>query len=200
YDGEVRVWDLKTGEAKASIRPDKGYGVSSAFLSPDGSRLVTQERTGYQAGEQPPLERVRLYDVSTGKSWPLGEGMATAVFTSDGSRAYVVLTEYTATKLGSSLKAVDKQGQELATVGTLEDKGYTSPQLSADGKRLAVTTGGKGFDEAGTVEVFDTKTNKVVASFDTAGKYPFLNLAFSPDGVLLAATDYKGGVTVWDVT
>src|SRR5207245_2855527 len=85
------------------------------------------------------LDRVRLIDVSSGRSWPLGQGNAMAVFTSDGARAYVTLLEYTLTKLASTLKAFDNQGKEVATLGTLKDRGYSSPQLSVDGKRLAVS-------------------------------------------------------------
>src|SRR5262249_31414283 len=112
FAGEVRVWDLKTCEPKPAIRPEKGYGVITAYVSPDGGRMVTVERTGYLTGEQPTPFKARLYDLTTNKSWPLGDGYAMAAFSPDGSQIYVSLTDQVGSKPTSALKAFDRQGKE----------------------------------------------------------------------------------------
>jgi WD40 repeat protein len=47
--------------------------------------------------------------------------------------------------------------------------------------------------------VFDLATAKEITTFQSGGDYPFMMPAFSPDGRLLAASDYNDQVTIWDI-
>ncbi|MCW5558331.1 MAG: hypothetical protein KIT22_10930 [Verrucomicrobiae bacterium] len=78
--------------------------------------------------------------------------------------------------------------------------------LSADGRRLAATTGqylpgGWKYEPAPeaepSVKVFDTASGQLVASFHHVP--PVLSCAFSPDGLHLAAANMMGEVRVWDL-
>jgi len=78
--------------------------------------------------------------------------------------------------------------------------------LSADGQRLAATTGqylpgGWKYEPAPeaepSVKVFDTATGELVAAFSHVP--PVLSCAFSPDGLHLAAANMMGEVRVWDL-
>ena len=78
--------------------------------------------------------------------------------------------------------------------------------LSADGRRLATTTGqylpgGWKYEPAAeteaSVKVFDTANGELVASF--AHTPPVLSCAFTNDGKYLAAANMMGEVRVWEI-
>jgi WD40 repeat protein len=197
YEGKVLVWDLATGKSLPDIRPRPGRGVIAAYVSPDGKRVITVERAGYVAGSDPPADLVRMYDTAGGRSWDLGEGYGMATFSADGSRVY--LSRMPNRTASGVLLVLDKEGKELATLARLKDNGLTWPVLSPDGKRLVVEASKRRINEPGTLKVFDLPSGKEIASFPSGGDFPFMVPAFSPDGRLVAASDYNGQVTIWDV-
>jgi WD40 repeat protein len=199
YNGEVLVWDLRTGKPKASLKPSKGRGVMSASVSPDGKRLITAERLGYATGEEPPPDVTRMYDLSGDRSWDLGEGYVSAAFSADSKLVYLAQTVYQGKK-SSTLKVIDVEGKAVATLGEMKGEvNFYGPQLSPDGKRLVVTVSKGRINEPGAVRVYDLSTKKVAAEFTTGGDFPFLSPRFSPDGKRLVAGDYKGRLSVYDV-
>jgi WD40 repeat protein len=198
FDGKVLAWDLATGKPRPGVEPRKGLGVAAAYLSPGGKRLVAVERGGYTIGSDPPADLVRLYDTATGKSWPLGEGYGQAVFSADGRRIYLARSRYRGNR-GGTLAVFDARGKELATLLEVKGLGLSWPVLSSSGNALVVELSKGRINEPATLKVFDLKTNKEIASFASGGAFPFTKPAFSPDGALLAAGDYDGQVTIWDV-
>jgi WD40 repeat protein len=200
YDGHVLVWDLATGQAKQPIKAEKGRDMITAYLSPDGARLITVERGGYFAGGELPPDLVRLIDPSTGKASKLGDGYAMPSFSADGKRLYVSLTDYTGGAEASALKVFDRDGRQLATLGEVKGLAFSRPVLSPDGKHMAVQVSKGRINQPGTLRLYDLITGKVVAKFPSGGDFPFLGWpAFSPDGKLLAAVDYDESLRVWDV-
>lgn len=78
--------------------------------------------------------------------------------------------------------------------------------LSPDGKRVASVTGqflagGEKYEpapsETPTVKVFDAVSGELVRAFDAAP--PVQSVAFSPDGLHLAAANLMGEVRIWEV-
>jgi DNA-binding beta-propeller fold protein YncE len=198
YKGHLLRWDPTTGQALATFPVSPGRGPLRAEVSPDGTRLVTVERAGYRSGEEGPPDETRLYDTATGKSSKLGDGYGMVAFSADSQRFYLSLDPNRPRKAGT-LTVHDRDGKRLATLGELQGEAYSSPTLSADGKRLVVTSGKGRINEPGAVRVFDLTAGKEIAHFPSGGDYPFMQPALSPDGRLAAASDYDGKVTVWDV-
>jgi WD40 repeat protein len=197
YNGEILAWDLTTTKARESIKPAKGRGVEKAYLSPDGGRLVTVERAGYQPGEQEQPELVRLIDPKTGRAWKLMEGYGHVAFSADGKRIY--LTHRLGDKKPDALEVFDREGKKLATIDTLKGRHFAWPTASADGKHLAVLAARGGIREPASIRLYDLATNALAAEFPSGGRYSMMIPRFSPDGRVLACGDYGGGVQVWDV-
>ena len=193
YDGKVLVWDLATGKPKPPLKAQPGYGVLSAKLSPDGTRLISTERTG----DTSRADVVRMTDTATGRSWKLAEGYGMAAFSPDSKRAYVSVTD--SRKNESSLLVFDREGKEQTPLVKLGKEGRFAPTLSPDGKLLAANVSKGRTNLPGTLKVFDLETGKSVAEFASGGDYPFLRPRFSPDGSMMAAGDSRDKVRVFDV-
>jgi hypothetical protein len=198
YDGRVLVWDLRTGKECPAIMPKPGRGVVAANLSPDGTRLITIERGGYASGSEPPADLVRMYEIGGVRSWDLGEGYRQAAFSADSKRIYLAQVDRTGDK-NSELLVLDREGKKLATLARVKGLGLTWPVLSPDGKRLVIEASKRRINEPASLKVFDLASGKEIASFASGGDFPFLVPAFSPDSRLLAAGDYNGQVTIWDI-
>jgi WD40 repeat protein len=197
YAGKVLVWDLATGKQRPDVAALPGHGVVQAYLSPDGTRLLTLERGGFTAGSPDPPFKIRLHDRRSGRAWDLGEGYVQATFSADSRRIY--LARSPSDEVAGHLQVVDREGKELATLAQVKKANYSRPILSPDGKLLAVTEGKGLINEPAKLKLFDLGTGREIASFPSGGDYPFLMPAFSPDGRLLAAGDYDGQVTIIDV-
>jgi WD40 repeat protein len=199
YTGGVPVWDVATGKQLAPLETSApGRGVLHAFLSPNGDKLVAVERPSYSRDEQP-KDLTVLHDLKTKTVTPLGDGYGMAAFSADGQVVVVCLL---ATKeQPGRLIAVDlTTGKErFSAIATAQGRGFSWPAVSPEGKLAVVIDSGGRIDSPGVLRLFDMKTGKEAAAFESSGKYPFTYPAFSPDSSRLAATDYNGGLTIWDV-
>ena len=187
YEGKILVWDLATGKPKPDLKAMPGHGVSNAYVSPDGSRLITTERPGVVQGEKNRPNVVRMIDTAKGRSWKLAEGDGMAAFAPDGKRVYVAMSD-TPEARGGGLLVFDYEGKEQPPLVAPGKQTFTHPSISPDGKRLLVNASKPGDNQPGTLEVFDLATGKGIASF-VAGGYSSFPVPFSPDGRLLAAGD-----------
>jgi WD40 repeat protein len=197
YNGHLLVWDLASGKAKEPIPAAKNHGVVTAFLSPDGARLISVEREGYFANEEGKEDIVRLIDTATGKGRKICEGYAMPAFSADGKRLYLALMDRH--DMGGSIKVFDAQGNEELELDTIKGQLFSRPVLSPDGKHLAVRVTKGVINKPGAIRLYDLATNKQVAEFPSGGNFPFLAAEFSPDGRLLVCGDYNEGLHFWDV-
>jgi WD40 repeat protein len=197
YDGAVLVYDVGSGQSRPSLKPAAGHSVFMAYGSPDGRRLVAVERLSYQRGEQK-KDIVVLWDTQTAKSKRLGEGFAMASFTPDSRQFALAFGHHD--PAGGGLKLFDAEGTELADLTKVKGEGFTWPKFSPDGHLLAVEQSKGLINQPATLRIWNLQTKKEVASFKSGGAFPFSQFTFSRDSKRLAATDYQGGVYLWDLS
>jgi WD40 repeat protein len=199
YNGELLAWDLANGKALPSLATSApGRGVVMAYLSPGGNKLVTVERPGYNRGESFADESV-LWDMTTRTATSLGKGYSMAAFTRDGRRLAITLFANQAESSKLFVKDLESGRTLFTKEAHSKGRGFSWPAFSPDNRTLAVQDGAGRIDQPATLRLYDMETGNELAAFDSAGKYPFLEMKFSPDGRRLAAADYNGGLTVWDL-
>jgi WD40 repeat protein len=171
--GEVKLWDVATGQETLALRGHTGpvYGVA---FSPDGRRLAS---AGYDW-------TVRMWDGATGQETLTLRGHTAPVmsvaFSPDGSR------------LASSGDQTVKLWDGVTGQETLTLRGHfgqvNGVAFSPDGSRLASANGQ-------TVKLWDVATGQETLTL--RGHFGQVNgVAFSPNGSRLASAGWE--VKVWD--
>ncbi len=216
WDGTVKLWDVATGEAIATLEGHTN-GVRSVLFSSDGTTLASGSWDG----------TVKLWDVATGEAIATLEGHTNGVnsvsFSLDGAtlasgswdgtvKLWDVATGEAIATLeghtdevnsvlfssdGATLASASEDGTirlwDVATreiVATLEGYKVRSVSFSSDGATLASGAGN------GTIRLWDVATRAIIAEENTS---PIRSVSFSPDGSTLAAASWDGTVKLWDV-
>ncbi|MFN0105653.1 MAG: LpqB family beta-propeller domain-containing protein [Bryobacteraceae bacterium] len=176
--GEVKIWDLKTRQAVATINGHTDC-IYAAVLSPDGTLLAT---ASYD-------KMIYLWDPRTGKQVRALKDHIDAVyalaFTPDGSRLVSAGADRT-------LKIWDpRTGERLYTFSESTD-GVNAIALSPDGKQVA----GAGNDKTIRIWTLGEKSGALRTSL-IAHEDAVLRLAWSPDGKRIASASADGTVKVF---
>lgn len=188
----VTLWDVATGEQRATLRDHRGPVWSVAF-APDGTTLAAVSGTVPAIAERegvPQLGAIRLWDLSgpepqirmdlSGHAY----GILSVAFSPDGTTLASGGFDGVATLWDVS------EGRDRAT---LEGHGawVAAVAFSPDGSVLATGS----HDQ--TIRLWDTATGQVIATLEghTGNVY---SVAFSPDGALLASASLDGSVKLWD--
>ena len=177
---EVRLWDAKTGQEKATLTGHTGWVFSVAF-SPDGQTLASASGGGY------PDNTVWLWDAKTGQHKATLTGhtgeVESVAFSPDGGT--LASGSWQEVRLWDA-----KTGQHKATL-----TGHTgwvwSVAFSPDGGTLASGSNDN------TVRLWDAKTGQHKATL-TGHTDWVLSVAFSPDGGTLASGSNDATVRLWD--
>lgn len=188
--GEVRLWDVATGQMRGEPLKHEGFVYAIAF-SPDGRTLATG------SGDfDLPLGQLRLYDVQTGhlRGKPIDHPDAVAVvqFSSDGSRlATTCFSEQT-------LWLWDPQTGQPEGEPLQPGHWISAASLSPDGRAVAI-------GDSDTVRLWDVTTREVQGKPIKHGNrtefHEITAVVFSPDGKLLATVSgFKedGEARLWD--
>ncbi len=218
YRGELKVWDLSTGQPSLGLR-NYGEPVRGVDFSPDGSRLVS-------VGPD-----LRIHDATTGQEILALPGSFTGVaFSPDGSRVagagetvtlwdawpgpgwrtlrghHAVVRRLEFNSSGNLLASADSggtlrlwdaaTGREAYPHRTLSLEG--DARFSPDGRRLVGTRETGPEDIAFWVEVQDTHTGKTVRALPREKKRIRV-VAYSPDGRRVAWSGNDAAVKVWDL-
>lgn len=200
YAGAVRAWDLPTGRDLPPLQPSApSRGVLAAYLSPTGDKLVALEAASYTPPEDMPFATV-IWDLKSRTVAALGDGYGMAAFSPDGKT--VAVTFFATKDQPSRLTAFDAASRrEIFSVKSASaGRGFSWPVVSPDGRTVAVVDGAGRVDKQDTMRLFDLGSGREQAAFPRGGNYALMEPVFSPDGKRLAAADYNGGLTLWDVT
>lgn len=224
----ARIWDVKTGEQRASLQAGD-FGFSSACFSPDGRKVLTVDGTdvffhgvvlsnsgrvvqgsngngaALSAAGDDLQTFVRLYDTATGKELlklPHQGKTLHAEFSADGRR--VLVTSLSGTIPNKDFKVWDAENGTLlfALERDRSENFLTLARFDPQGKRILVA----GMVAGGRIRLHDATTGKELASYEGAVSHfadpdlCFANLSpFSPDGKKLLAKGKDGGLCLLDV-
>jgi WD40 repeat protein/energy-coupling factor transporter ATP-binding protein EcfA2 len=185
FDKTIKLWDVATGEAQATLEDESAYLISSIAFSPDGKMLavvIGKDNT------------VVLWDVALRKRLGTlnreGEtGGASSLAFSPDSKTLV-----TGSYSDSRIRLWDVASRRVSKTieASAEAGGIFDLVFSSDGKTLA--TGGTN----NIARVWDIATGKELAAFKGHTSY-ITSVAFSPDGKMLATGSFDKTVKLWDV-
>jgi WD40 repeat protein len=196
YTGEVRVFDLTTGEEKPALAREGNGAVSTVALGPDGKTLIARETTAgmNEKGDRTITSRVIEWDPMARTHKVLHEGYVDDHRSKDGRWAAAATNDYE--KLSTSLKLTDiKTGKETVLVHA-EKKRVGYVLFSPDSRFLVANTNRYGSDAGGDLLVWNLETLQEVKA--PTMKDAVLDMGYAPDGAHLAVWDHGTGTRLID--
>jgi WD40 repeat protein len=199
FDGDVRAWDLETGELRTKLQHKPPRNIIAMNLSPDGSSfLTTDELPGEWEGRAP--RSVSLWNVATGEYEPLGDVQSYGGEFSPDSRTVAVLAFTDDKHYTTAINLFDvATGKEKLSIPVTEKFASAGVSMFApDGDTLIghvqAYADGNDFRKWQTyLKFWDTESGQEVASFPAEEENTgFLGLGVSPDGQLLLAKNWRG--------
>jgi WD40 repeat protein len=197
--GEVKVWDVATGQERLCLGGHKDL-VSCVAFSPDGRRLVSAN-----GGVQTPGE-IKVWDAVNGRELASLPAHATPVrglaFSPDGQNlaTFAGGVNPGGLLLPGEVKVWDPvtRKQRLSIPGNEAADWIGASSMVAFSPTAAERPRQLAFADGRSIRVCDPATGKELLRL---GKHAYLvnSVAYSPDGRRLASGSSNGSVKVWDV-
>jgi WD40 repeat protein len=194
FDGDVRVWDLNTGQLTRTYKHQPARNIRFMVLSPDGRKFVTYDQLPgvYVGGAKSALS---IWDVKSGEHEQLPEGLAiNGRFSPDGRTLATAAVDQDGNTQAIKLFDTDT-GKEKLSIPVKALKTRAFPQVFSTDGRLLVG----GWQESWTsskskssLKFWDAATGKEVGSYAGEENENFWNASFCPDGKTLAVAAYGG--------
>ncbi len=176
YEQKIRLWDVNTWQEVYTL-PNAEADLNTLAFSPDGHLLATG---------------LAIWNVSTRETvFPLEERLVEpghVTFSPDGSKVVVVSS--------GKIRVWDvASGAEVLAFQQPSDSLYLfSISYSPDGKWLAASSGGNG-----KVYFWSAETGELAFSLEQGNEHDVHDLAFTPDGQLLATGGSDHYARIWNV-
>jgi RNA polymerase sigma factor (sigma-70 family) len=175
----LQVWDMTTGRLTYTVAENGPFTPVYAY-SPDGRRLVSGSQNG----------KLTVRDAATGKSLRTSDAQRNDVRCLVFAGANTLVTGTS----GPTLRVWDVATATIRRqFRTGHERGVAALAATADGRWLASIG-----EEDRKVRLWDLPAEREVAVFDVPFEYG-PGLAFSPNGMTLAAAGWGGPVHLWDV-
>jgi WD40 repeat protein len=202
FDGDVRAWDLETGELRERFQHDPPRNIRQMSLSPDGTTILTGEEPPGEA-EGRPAATASLWDVETkeyrtlpgrfgfrGTFSPNGETVAIPV--EDEDRSTVALKLFDVATGGEKLSIAlrDAIREEFAYADV---SGFTPDCRVVVGSMQVYPNRRDRQTWQYFLKLWDAVTGEELASFSAEEeKSTFMDPVFSPDGGTFATVNWQG--------
>lgn len=199
FTGQIKAWDVATGQVRATYQHDPPRSTISLRLSPDGRKLLALEEPP-GVFERRPERVVTLWDAQTHQAQPLPPSAGWGIFSHDSRFiAYVELD-----------KDRYSRGVKLREVATGQEKllvPMDQPALDAsllgftpDGKMLLASVRDYGSQRQSTrwdttFKLWDVATGRELLTFPGTPRSGFNGPAFTADGRLGSVFAYSFGDT-----
>lgn len=189
-DGDVRAWDVSTGELRATFKHDPPRAIHMMLLSPDGLSFVSFEYYYGESGQR--LQSGTLWDVKSRQRRPLpADFQGFATYSPDGQKL-VAHGEMEAGRAAVKLlELATGQVRQLTVAIAEKECSILGMQFSPDGS-LLIGDAMSRRDQQRWLKFWDASTGRELASFAASKNDMFLWLSFSPNGRMLASAN-RGG-------
>lgn len=197
-DGDVRAWDLSSGELRETFKHDPPRSILAMNLSPDGSRFITGDELSGVFERRAPLA-MSLWDAVNKVQRTLpGKLEVHGVFSPDSTRFSITCVDddgYT-TAVNVLDAATAREDLSIPITEPFTQAGVFG--FTPDGRLLVGATqtyparnNYESWESA--LKLWDVSSGKEVASFTPGEKKSgFQGPAFSPDGRTMAMTNWMG--------
>ena len=176
-DDTIRLWDANTGRLIRTLTGHTGSVLSVAFSS-DGNIIASG------SGDA----TIRLWDANTGRHIRTLTGhtqfVYSVAFSPDGNTI-------ASGSLDATIRLWDANtGRHIRTIKGHTDSVY-SVAFSPDGQTIV-----SGGDDDTAIRLWDAKTGRLIRTF--TGTHWSKNVAFSPNGLMIASSYYNDNIRLWD--
>lgn len=185
-EGDVRAWDLGTGELRATYRSSPPWGVSRILLSPDGCTFAA-----FGSISSSNQSVAGLWNIKEKKLSPLPAGdPGSAVFTPDGKTLVMQIDDKATQTAKLAVFDVPTAKKRRSISFDERDLGAVALACSPDGKILT------GLISARTgmrILLWDLTSGRKIGSLEAEKRNALDSMAYSPDGGRLAVANRGSG-------